>query len=365
MRILFWSDGFWPRLGGIETQSLVFIQEMMKRGYQFQVVAQKDHPSWKEAEDREGIEIHRFDFNSLIHSKELKGIRSIQEELDRIVQTFKPNLIHLNTLIGGSIFAFHLFKNRFHLPTLLTAYAPYLHQGSLPLMIQKTLDSVDLISPISDWVSNVMNHHRSEASHKLRRIYCGLPEPKKMERSPPLFPPTLLTFGRLSWEKGFDTVIDALALLKKRGSDAKLVIGGGGSEKERLEKQASDLGIRDAVQFTGVLNGEEMEVRFNEASIVIVPSIHESFGLVVLEAMQRGRPVIASRVEGIPEVVIEGETALLVPPQDPESLSCAIETLLNDRERAQKMGLKGKERATHFTLEQNVDQYEALYKELV
>jgi starch synthase len=95
-----------------------------------------------------------------------------------------------------------------------------------------------------------------------------------------------------------------------------------------------------------------------------VPSILESFGLVILESMQLQRPVIASAVQGVSEVIADGKTGLLVPGQDPSALCRAIQTLLSQPERAIQMGLEGRKRAMGFTIDRNADQYEDLYREL-
>ena len=100
----------------------------------------------------------------------------------------------------------------------------------------------------------------------------------------------------------------------------------------------------------------------NESTLVIVPSYSESFGLVALEAMQMERAVIASSVGGLPEVVSDGKTGLLVPPQDVQALYLAIESLLANSSRAIEMGKEGRKRAIEmFTIDRNVSQYEDLY----
>ena len=363
MRILFWTDGFWPRLGGIETQGFHFVQGMQQRGHQYIVLAQRDHPSWKDDEQFRGISIKRIDFNAIIEKRQLGLMRETEKYIEWILKEFRPDLIHLNASVGGSAFVFLLFMKLFKLPTVLTLHAPYLLEGKFPPLIEKITTSIDQIYCVSDWVLTEMRKHLPHLSHKFRRIYNGLDAPKTTPRPLSFSPPILLAFGRLSWEKGFETALRAFALLKKRGSNAQLIVGGGGPERENLEQLANELGLNHSVQFTGVLSEEERLATFNKATIVLVPSILESFGLVILEAMQLERPVIASRIEGAPEVVSEGETGLLVPMKDPEALSNAIETLLQDPKRAIEMGIRGKERANQFTLQQNLDQYERVYNE--
>ncbi len=365
MKILFWTDGFWPRVGGVETQSLAFIREMQERGHEYKVIAQQDHPSWNEEEMVQGVQIRRFDFNSIIKSRNLNIISSIIKFIEFTLQNFKPDIIHLNTTVGGSLFTFLLCRSRFHIPVILTAYTPCFCLGHFSALVEKAMHSVDHICCISDWVLQEIQQRRPLLKNKLRRIYCGLSTPKIVATLPPFSPPTLLILGRLSWEKGFDTMIRAFALLQQSGSKARLIVAGGGVEKPALEKLAHDLHVNGSIEFTGVLNQADLLTMYAQATLVIVPSIHESFGLVILEAMQVGRPVIASRVEGIPEVVAEGETGLLVPIKEPKALSAAIQILLNNPEKAIEMGLKGRQRALQFTLDQNATQYEQLYKELM
>jgi glycosyltransferase involved in cell wall biosynthesis len=97
-----------------------------------------------------------------------------------------------------------------------------------------------------------------------------------------------------------------------------------------------------------------------------MPSIHEGFGLVALEAALAARPVVASRVEGIPEVVIDGETGLLVPPGDPDALAAAIEQLLADPERSRVLGARARDLAIErFGVERCVDGYVEVYERIV
>lgn len=365
MNILFWTDGFWPRLGGIETQGFELIQEMRTRGHNYLVIAQKDHPDWKDEEFYESIPIKRFNFNAVIAKQELTMIPRIQTYLEEVLKEFKPDIIHLNTSVGGSAFVFFLFKKLFCVPVVFTCHAPYLHENKFPLFVKQLLSSVDQIGCVSRWVFNEIEKYLPLLRSRLQLIYNGLPMPDIIPSPLSFSPPILLLFGRLSQEKGFDIGLQAFSLLKKRGSNARLIVAGGGSERLRLEKLAENLGVMDSVQFTGVLTKEEVLSTYNNATLVIVPSILESFGLVILESMQMARPVVASAVQGIFEVVSDGETGCLVPGQDPEAFFQAIDHLLKNPEKARQMGIKGRQRALEFTIHKNAEQYETLYRECI
>ena len=198
----------------------------------------------------------------------------------------------------------------------------------------------------------------------MKLIYNGLPFPELAEKPLDFTAPKLLMIARLSPEKGFDIGIRAFALTRKKYPSATMVIAGSGHERSFLEQLASELNLCDAIQFTGALNEEEVPHLLNQATLVLVPSTFESFGLVALEAMQMARPVIASRIGGLQEVVQEGITGLFVPPENPQALFEAIESLLESPSQAVQFGRNGKKRAELFTIEQNVMHYEALYQEL-
>ena len=366
MRVLFWTDGFPPRLGGIETQSFVFIKAMQQRGHEYRVVAQQDHPSWKLEEHYQDIPVRRFDFNAVLKKQELKTVVSVKNYIEQVIKEFQPDVIHLNASVGGSAFVFLLMMNLFNVPIILTAYSPYLLEGKFSPIIEKIISKVDRVCCISNWVLNEMKQYLPLFQEKFRLVYCGLSMPEVSPLPLSFSDPILLVLGRLSKEKGFDVAIKAFSLLKKQGSSARLLIAGGGVERPELEKLVVDLGLSSSVTFKGVLTQEQALSVFNQATIVIVPSIIESFGLVILEAMQMQRPVIASRVEGIPEVVVDGETGILVPMRDPHSLCNAIEDILRAPDKGIHMGINGRSRAEKaFSLHSYVLQYEELYKELI
>jgi glycogen(starch) synthase len=300
----------------------------------------------------------------VIKKRELKVMRLIQEYLEWIRKEFQPDLIHLNAAVGGSAFAFFSFMKMFSIPIVLTVHVPCFHSSEFSSFGAKIADSADRIICVSNWVLDEMKRQAPSLRDKISLIYNGLPMPSTIPSPLCFSPPTLLLFGRLSPEKGFKSALIAFSLLRKKRSDVRLIIAGGGPERSSLEKLASELGLSQWVEFTGVLPQEKVSDTLNRATLVIAPSIIESFGLVLLESMQMQRPVIASRVEGIPEVVSDGETGLLVPPQDPSALCEAIWTLLDQPELAIKMGLEGYKKAMQFPLSRNVDQFECLYKEL-
>jgi glycosyltransferase involved in cell wall biosynthesis len=154
-------------------------------------------------------------------------------------------------------------------------------------------------------------------------------------------PGYLLFVGRLRIRKGVEVLLEALAGLRGRFPAAVLKIAGDGEHRAALERRTDELGLRDAVAFLGGCAGPRVRALLRGAAALVVPSIYEGMPLVVLEAMDMGVPVVASAVSGIPEVVVDGETGWLVPPEDPEALGRALAEVLGDPGEARRRGETG------------------------
>ena len=195
----------------------------------------------------------------------------------------------------------------------------------------------------------------------IRVIYQGISDP-----GPPAAgrqrhdPPVIGTIGRLSREKGIDLFLHALADI----SDVRGVIVGGGGGEAMLKELASDLGLDQRVSWMG---WREDARRFvDDFDIFVLASRWEGFGRVLVEAAFAECPVISTRVVGTSEAMIEGETGLLVPPEDKDSLVRAIITLLEDEDRAREMGRRGREFAlSRFDPATIAREYENLYDEVM
>ncbi len=174
--------------------------------------------------------------------------------------------------------------------------------------------------------------------------------------------PRLLCVGRLIPIKGHIVLLRAFAEARRRVPPLRLDIAGRGPLEPALRALAKELGVDDAVRFLGYVAPVQRAIE--QASIVVVPSMGEGFGMVALEAMERARPVIAAEIGGLGELVEEGVTGLLVPPGEAEPLARAIERLGGDLGLAARMGEAGRRRALdRFLQERCTDRTELLYRE--
>jgi glycosyltransferase involved in cell wall biosynthesis len=142
----------------------------------------------------------------------------------------------------------------------------------------------------------------------------------------------------------------------------ELILAGEGERRHALEELAQSLNIADAVHFIGWRT--DIPAIINQLEILIVPSLWEGFGLVTLEGMALSKPIIASKVSALPEIVIHGESGLLVPPADAPALAAALLHLLESPELARTFGKQGYTRLQkEFTMQRLVRQHVAVYRE--
>jgi glycosyltransferase involved in cell wall biosynthesis len=144
--------------------------------------------------------------------------------------------------------------------------------------------------------------------------------------------------------KGIDVVLRALPAVLEAHPATSYVIAGDGSDRPRLEKLARELGIEKCVEFCGEVTGGKLHALYSEADLFVLPSQKEGFGIVFLEAMSYGLPVVAARSAGALDVVQDGVTGLLVPPDQPGTLARALDGLLADAAQCRALGEAGRRR---------------------
>jgi glycosyltransferase involved in cell wall biosynthesis len=169
--------------------------------------------------------------------------------------------------------------------------------------------------------------------------------------------------ARLSKEKGLRYLLEAFAVVTGHHPQARLVLAGEGPERQRLERLAARLGLGERVRFLGEVPHEQVPEVLQQLDIFAMPSTYEGFGVAALEAEAMELPVVASRIHGIPDVVLDGETGLLVPARDRQALAGALERLAVDGDLRRRLGQAGRAFvAEHYSWQENTAQMEALYE---
>lgn len=244
--------------------------------------------------------------------------------------------------------------------------------------VARQLESVDAIAAVSDHIGNLIRRRFPDYPRPIVTVYNGVncdvfqPGTQNAAQGEEL---RTLFVGRVSPEKGVHTLIEAFAQVAQRFPAARLeLVGGRGSLPADLLVNLSDdplvfalrrfydgtvtqnyanyldqlvvkLGLQDRVHFAGALPHHELVKAYQNADLVVNPSLSESFGISIVEGMACGKPVIGTRIGGMKETIIDGETGLQVDPERPDLLAQAIVSVLENRDKAGSMGRAGRQRA--------------------
>jgi glycosyltransferase involved in cell wall biosynthesis len=275
--------------------------------------------------------------------------------------------------IPGSVAHFvHLLTE---LPYSVTAHARDIYTSppdQLAIRLRAARFVVTCTGYNAQYLASLMG---TAAAQRLHRIYHGVDlhkfDPKSRTAPGPRRPsdtPTILAVGRLVEKKGYPYLIDACRLLIDRGYDVRLRIVGGGALKDALRRHIAQVGLDERVELLGARSQDEVIELYRTATVFTLPCVvlengdRDGIPNVLVEAMRLGLPVVSTAVSGIPELVVDEETGLLVPPRDAGALASALARLLDDAELRARLATGAAHRvACEFDLAANA----ATLKELL
>lgn len=298
---------------------------------------------------------------------DLQAMREIRKSIKHI----EPDVVHIHgtragvlarlALIGSKmpvVYTEHLWTKQYLLPNRISHRVQLFGLWFLDMFTTLNI-------AVSEAVKDFLVESQISRSDKVVVIYNGVMPPKK--KAKPFSHKgrlELVSIGTLNVRKGMQYLIQAMPKVIAEFPDVHLKIIGEGEYKSRLIKLIHQLKLSRHVKLTGFLNDVYDELEGSD--IYIQPSSSESFGLAILQAMSMGLPVVSTNTGGIPEVVTEGKTGILVEPHNPKVLSDAIVELLRNQTKASEMGRLGEEDAKiKFSLEDMVTETEEVYEALV
>jgi glycosyltransferase involved in cell wall biosynthesis len=236
-------------------------------------------------------------------------------------------------------------------------------------LLREICATAEFVAAETDYSRDLLRQRCPNSAAKIHRVYNGIdlerfPAPREETARPAVAPyplPRIVTVGRLVPFKGFDDLIDACAELARRRIDFVCDIIGDGRLRETLQAKIEQLDLSSRVNLLGSLSQGAVLEKLQAADIFALASTTDAqgatdvFPTVILEAMASARPVVSTRLAGIPELVVDGETGLLAPPDDSEALAHALEQLLRDPELRLRFGHSGRARIEQdFQIEQTV-----------
>jgi glycogen synthase len=239
----------------------------------------------------------------------------------------------------------------------------------LSLALRLLLRAADLIVSPSWGFLKQCNHLLGPSSARQIAIHNGIDlqelQAAASEQSGKAQDPFVLSLASHDEYKALDVLIRAMALLKDRGEGVRLVQAGDGPMRAELESLATALGVNQQIQFIGWQSRASVARLLNECAIVVLPSRTECFPLAIIEALACGKPVVATPVGGVPELVEDGTNGILVEPEDSYGLAAAIRLLLGDADLRERFGSAGRIRASRFQWHDMGEGYTKAYEEIL
>lgn len=374
MKIGFFTDGYPPQLNGVATSVEAWTKELEKLGHEVYIIAPK-YPNYK---DRDNV-IRLSSFRILKQPDiRLAGFMPIKS----MAEIFKIKFDIIHGTSGGTVSSLGLIVARLKkIPYVFTYYTRwnlfthYVFKGKLirPGIVEKAMKifcnrcdyiivpmrkikneliSFGVIKPIAVISSGVDTEKFNKQKKGFLHQKTGIKNGK-----------ILLYVGRLEKEKSVDFLIKAFQLIHAKNKEANLVLVGDGTMKKSLEQLAKGLGVKENVYFTGLIDSKEMNKAYSDADIFVFASKTETQGMVILEALSSGVPVVAFNDEVYNGIIKDKVNGALVSTHEEFAKAC-LEILSNNLYR-QELSKNASKSMQDFSLFKTAKSFEKLYKKLI
>ena len=384
IRVILVPNSYPPQLGGLEIAVANVARELRAGGHDVTVVTTSPSLCFSKTEESGGVTVHCLPFalpRLVFRAGRGKLARSLVRsvlspilapfcllELVRIIRRERPELVNLHYIAAN---AFYVLASQRFVDFRLVVN---LHGNDIERYSQRSWPS--------RWLTRTALHRADMVLSNSANLLAGaeriLPEVrcKSVVVGNGVHPeefatkdrfqhdtPYILSIGNFIHKKGFDNLIRAFRQIRREHPDVDLIIAGDGHEREACRRLAVRLGVNDALLLLGSVQHSQVPALLNGCEIFVLPSRQEPFGIVVLEAMAAGKPVVATRVGGVPEIVTDMKDGLLVEPESPGKLAHAVKLLLSEPDLMQRLGRNGRETVKkRFSWRRVVNRYVEAYQ---
>lgn len=376
MKVIFFTNCYEPLSNGIVTAIRFFCRGLRAAGHDVYIFAPACK-GWKDKEEN----VFRFPAVNLTRRVYYPVAIPWYPGLSTFLEQLQPDIIHTHhPFVLGEVGL--NYAKRMGIPlvyTFHTRYECYAHYFTpLPTemvrwagkkLVSNYVQQVDLVTTPSESMIELLRRYGIRREIKVLpnpidlHIYQTIDRGLIRRRYGLQNCRVLLYTGRLGKEKNLELLLKAFTVItRKCREDLRLILVGSGPEENELHRQARSLGIVDKVIFTGKVDYRDIPNYYGSADLFVMPSTTETFGLVVLEALASGVPVVAVNAGGSRDVVISGYNGVLTP-EDPDSFAAAVLELLENEERRMEFAHAARESAARYSVENITRELLALYGE--
>jgi glycosyltransferase involved in cell wall biosynthesis len=326
------------------------------------------------ARDIEGILVHEVTFRSKFDFAAQSGIGKILSEIQTHDNPFRSMIVHTHGPRAGfigrratpkgvyKVYTEHIWNRAYHLENKVNEW---LQKRALRSLNYKT----DMIIAVSNAVKDFLVQNKLAPDKRVIVIPNGidLSEHKSQNTeyraSHGHQPPVIGTVGNLNIQKGHQYLIEAMPMLLPRYPHLMLEIIGEGDERENMEAIIQDMHLQRNITLLGRGKANYLS-KMAKWNVFVLPSISETFGIAVLEAMEMGVPVVATKVGGVPDIISDKKNGLFVEPKNPRQIAKAVSDLLDHPAEAAKLSRAGKETVKKFDWRVVIKEIESVYTNL-
>ncbi len=377
MNIALFPSSFHPHFGGVEELVRQLARQQRKQGHRPMILTNRWPKTLPESEEFEGLQVRRYVFRVPERTwKQAIGAALLGPSTLNLVCSdlvaHRTDVIHVQCVSSNAYYAL-LAKRRLKLPLVVTL------QGELTMdasrlfersefarrLLRDAMSESDMITACSaKTLADGEAFYGSSFGGRARVVYNGA-EAEDFQSATPFCRerPFILGIGRLVPQKGFDVLLRAFAKSAIKTHD--LLIAGDGAERSSLEALSSELNLAGSVHFIGRADRALTASLFAGCSFLVIPSrTDEGLPVVIAEAMAAGRAIIGTRVGGVPEAILDGETGLIVPREDTTALCSALVRLVQDDDLRRSLGEGAHRRSGIFSWSAIADQYIDVYRSI-
>jgi glycosyltransferase involved in cell wall biosynthesis len=347
---------YYPQAGGLENYARHCVQTLCNAGFRVLVFTSAIQGGGRAVDEVDGVKVYRLPRLFTLSHTPVNPLWPLQ--LRSLFRSEGVDVINAHTPVPVIADAARLASGR--RPVIITYHSDLEKDGLIGkalcrlenvLLTKPTLAAADGVIATSDYYvehSRVLNKIKTKTVISAPGVDINVfrrPKAPKVVAGRLIF---VAQLDRTHRHKGLDQLLEALPLAKQTEPNLSLVVVGRGNDHERYAAKAAALGIADCVDFLGFVPDDALAELYSSACAVVLPSQNntEGFGMVLLEAAACGTPAVATHVGGIPAAVVDGETGLLVPPGDPDSLSAALVRIVQDVELRDRLSWKAHKRVT-------------------
>ena len=366
MKITFIVSGFFPyKLAGAELAAYNTTKSLAKLGHEVHVISTQGHDLPAESRE-EGLYVHRI---RVVRKRFLYPVTYFINSLT-VLRKINPDLLQIQGLFW--IPTAYLIKIVLRIPIIVRAQGSdvYYPASRLRRFYPYLLKKADAVVVLTNDMSNAL---RNICDREIVIIPTGIdldshvPLPRNEARTTlgmKLEEVIILFVGRLHPIKGVNYLLEAMEIIKRSVPNIRLMIVGDGKERERLEERSEQLRLVDIVTFVGQVPNNRVHEYMSAGDVFVLPSLSEGFANVNLEAMAAGLPIIATRVRGIPEFIIDRKNGFLVNPGDATDLADKLLVLIKDRELRTKISKQNLKDVKKYSLDNIARQLEGVYHQV-